>query len=210
MAPPGFIVRLLAPQLARPRGLFGRVVAAFMNRGNRRMNAFTIESLALRPEDRVLEVGFGGGLNLLPLLDRVPRGAVVGIDPSDTMVDAARARHRSLVASGRLRLERGVVEQLPLDDGAFDAISTVNTIYFWKDPAAGACELMRVLRSGGRLAITLLPRDRMEKLGMPREIFRYWAPEEVQSLLTAAGFADVRVRRPENVAWVCVTATRPD
>jgi arsenite methyltransferase len=210
MPPPRFLVRRLAPQLALPSGLMGRFVGKFMNRGNRRMNAFTVGALALRPTDRVLEIGFGGGLNLAPLVERVPEGQVVGIEPSEAMLKAARATHSARIATGRLRVENGTVERLPLADGAFDAACTVNTIYFWQDAAVGAREIHRVLAKGGRLAVTLLPGDRMEALGFPREVFRFWSPADVEALLRDAGFESVRVERPPDpsMKWICVVASK--
>jgi ubiquinone/menaquinone biosynthesis C-methylase UbiE len=180
-----------------------------MNRNNRRMNAFTIDALALRPSDRVLEIGFGGGLNLASLVERVPDGHVVGVEPSDAMLAAATKAHAGRIATGRLRLERGSVERLPLPDAVFDAVCTVNTIYFWKDAEAGGREIRRVLDAGGRVAITLLPRDRMEALGFPSQVFRFWSPEEVGALLRSAGFASVRVERPqdESMKWLSVVAS---
>jgi len=190
--------------------MIGRLVGKFMNRGNRRMNGFTIEALALSPTDRVLEIGFGGGLNIASLLDRVPKGHIVGVEPSEAMLAAARTSYAAPIATGRLRVERGAAEGLPFADGAFDAAYTVNTIYFWKDAKAGAREIHRVLAAGGRLAVTLLPGDRMELLGFPREVFRYWAPEDVESLLRDAGFESTRVERPSDpsMKWLCVLASK--
>jgi ubiquinone/menaquinone biosynthesis C-methylase UbiE len=206
--PPRFITQRLAPQFALPSGLMGLVVGKLMNRNNRRMNAFSIDVLALKPADRVLEIGFGGGLNLGPLVERVPDGHVVGVEPSDTMLAAARKAYAAQIATGHLRLEHGSAEQLPLPDGAFDAAFTVNTIYFWKNPEAGAREIHRVLGAGGRLAVTLLPGDRMEVLGFPREVFRFWSPQEVEALVRGVGFSHVRIERPQDpsMKWLSVVA----
>jgi arsenite methyltransferase len=208
--PPRFIMTRLAPQFAHPSGLMGRLIGKLMNRNNRRMNAFTIDVLALKPSDRVLEIGFGGGLNFGPLLGRVPDGRVVGVEPSDTMLAAARKTYAAPIATGQLRLEHGSAEVLPLPDGAFDAACTVNTIYFWKNAEACAREMHRVLGTGGRVAVTFLPGDRMEALGFPRQIFRFWSPQEVEALLRSAGFGRVRIERPQEpgMTWLSLVATR--
>jgi arsenite methyltransferase len=206
MAPPRFIFR----QFSNPQGLLGRLVGAVMNRGNRRMNTFTVEVLALKPTDRVVDVGFGGGATLGPLAELVPEGKVIGVEPSTTMIEAARGKHRALVTAGRLQLEPGSVEELPLEAASVDAACSVNTIYFWRDPGRGAQEIRRVLKPGGRVAITFLPKDRMELAGHPKDIFRYWEVPEVRELLSAAGFDDVRVEHPPDpeVRWRSVVARR--
>ena len=71
MPPPQCLIPRLGPHFAHPSGLIGRLVGKFMSRSNRRMNAFTVDALALHPTDRVLEIGFGGGLNLVPLVEHV-------------------------------------------------------------------------------------------------------------------------------------------
>jgi arsenite methyltransferase len=61
--------RFLAQQLSHPTGLGGRIIRFLMNRGNAGMNAFAVQQLELRPSDRVLEIGFGGGVALPALIE---------------------------------------------------------------------------------------------------------------------------------------------
>jgi protein-L-isoaspartate O-methyltransferase len=74
--------RFMARQLARPKGLLGRLIARLMNRHNAKMNAFAVQLLQLTPSDRVLEIGFGGGVSLPTLIKRI--GFVGGVDRSRT------------------------------------------------------------------------------------------------------------------------------
>src|SRR5882724_2991284 len=106
MTPPRFIV----PHLAHPRGLMGRLVMQLMNRHNAKMNAEAVRLLALAPQDRVLEIGFGGGLTLAPLLEAA--ALVGGVDRSRAAVDHARRRFAGAVKAGRADLREGLVEAL--------------------------------------------------------------------------------------------------
>lgn len=67
-----------------------------------------------------------------------------------------------------------------------------------------------MLDKGGRLAITLLPGERMEALGFPREVFRFWSPGDVQALLHDTGFENDRVEHPPDpsMKWLCVMAIK--
>jgi arsenite methyltransferase len=121
----------ISRQLSRPSGRFGRLVAFVMNRGNRRINVRAVELLQPRRDERVLDLGFGGGLGLDLLLDRTDH--VVGVDRAGDMVAAARAARADAVASGRLTLLEGDVSAPPLADDSVDGIVTVNTVYFWPD-----------------------------------------------------------------------------
>jgi len=180
--------RWLGRQLRQPSGLGGWLIARIMNRSNAAMNQRAIELLDVQPTHAVLEVGFGGGLALAPLLARARSGRVTGVDPSDDMLAAAAEHHRAAIASGRLRLERAVVEALPHGDREFDRVLSVNTLYFWPDPARGFAEIRRVLRPGGKLVLGYRPAERMRKLGFTRHDFRLFEDGEVLRLLGDAGF----------------------
>jgi SAM-dependent methyltransferase len=154
------LFRLLAPiqaaiarQLAHPHGWFGRVVMTrILNRGNRQLIVATLDGLAVGPGDRLLDVGFGGGL-LLELARRRGVTRLAGADPSDAVVRGLRDRPPRWLAGAELRVQQGRADSLPFADEEFDALASTNTVYFWPDPAAAFREIGRVLRPGGRLAL---------------------------------------------------------
>jgi arsenite methyltransferase len=180
----------VASQLAHPRGLFGRWTAAVMNHSNAALSLWALEKLELRRSDTVLELGFGGGPALPALLERAHR--VEGLDRSRDMVLAGLARFKADVDKGRLFLGEGDLMELPFADGGFNAALSVNTLYFWPDPARGAAELFRCLRGGGRLALGLRPGDLVRKMGLTEHGFRAWDKDELVALLQGAGFEAVR------------------
>jgi hypothetical protein len=94
------------------------------------MNAFAIKHLELQPADRVLEIGFGGGVTLPTLI--AVAASVTGLDRSRDAVNLANARFSTAVKAGRAQFRVGVVESLPFDSGYFTKVCTVNTVYFWK------------------------------------------------------------------------------
>lgn len=180
--------RWMARQLGRPEGLGGRLVARIMNRSNAAMYRRALALLDVRAPHAVLEVGFGGGLALDPLLALAGAGRVTGVEPSAGMRDAARRRHAAAIASGRLRLDDAGVERLPYPSAEFDRVLSVNTLYFWPDPVAGFAELSRVIRPGGLLVLGYRPASVMRRLGFTRYGFRLYEDEEVLPLVGDAGF----------------------
>jgi len=99
----------------------------------------------------VLGVGPGLGLRLAAA-EVEPLGHVRGVDPSPLMVTA---RCVSLVADSIVELADGTSERTGCDSALVDAAISVNNIMLWNRPA-GVAELARVLRPGGRLAITVM------------------------------------------------------
>jgi SAM-dependent methyltransferase len=201
--PPRFISR----QLSRPTGVVGRVIGFLMNRNNAQMNAFTVRRLELAPKDRVLEVGFGGGVNLPSLLAN--SAYVAGLDLSADVVDWAKAKYRGAVAAGRAEFRQGTAAALPFGAATFDKACTVNTIYFWPSLTAGFAEVHRVLAPSGRFVVGFLPKEWMDKMGHPADIFTSRSPNDVTEALAASGFVDVQIERPTpTTRWNAIVATR--
>lgn len=187
------LAQLVARQLGRPSGRVGRLVGPILNRANRTINTDAVELLDVAPHHDALDVGFGGGVGLVELQRRAQHGFVAGLELSEEMVRQAERRFRREVAGGRMEIRRGKVEALPFDDGRFDRVVSVNTIYFWPDPAAAASELRRVLRPGGRVVLALRPKEQMEKLPTSRHGFRLFSETDLTELLKGAGFSETRV-----------------
>ena len=78
--------KFLAGQLGRPSGVWGLVLAPIWNKRNAALNDVAFQALALSPQDRVLEVGFGGGYLLGRMAQVVTAGFLAGVDVSPSMV----------------------------------------------------------------------------------------------------------------------------
>ena len=187
--------------------MFARLMGRLMNRHNARMNAFAVEQLEVKPSDRVLEIGFGGGVTLPTLLGDA--SFVGGIDPSPEMVEWAKTSFPVEVAAGRADFREGSVEAIPFAASSFQKACTVNTVYFWRSLAAGFAEIHRVLAPGGRVAVGFLPKQWMDRLGHPADIFTSRTPEEIVAALSVAGFRQVHVQHPEpTTRWKVAVAIR--
>lgn len=195
----------LRDQFAHPEGLGGRVAGWLMALSNRELNSWAVDLLEVRPNDRVLEVGFGPGLAVQELARRARNGYVAGVDTSPLMVRQASQRNAAAIRARRVDLRVAGVSAIPFADADFTRALAVNSIQFWPNPDADLRELMRVLRPGGRLAIVLQPR---------------WAPTEAEVLsvrdelierVRAAGYTNVRgvVNPLKPMPAFAVIATKP-
>ena len=199
--------RFIARQLSRPTGFFGRIMGRLMNRHNAKLNSYAVRQLEVTPSDRVLEVGFGGGVSLPSLI--ASAAFVGGVDRSRDMVRRAKAMFSEAVSAGRADFREGNVEELPFEASSFGKVCTVNTIYFWSSLDAGFAEIRRVLLPGGRVVVGFVPKERMDRMGMPADIFTSRAPNDVVAALRKAGFSDVRIERPKpTTPWNVMVATR--
>ena len=176
-----------------------------MNRTNAQLNAFAIRQLQLKASDRVLEIGFGGGATLPELV--AAASSVAGLDRSDDAVESARARFSGM--GDRTDFRQGSVEAMPFDDGSFDKALTVNTVYFWTSLDAGFSEIHRVFSPDGLLVAGFLPKEAMDRLDFPADIFTSRAPEDLIASLERCGFANARIERPDpSTRWNVIVASR--
>jgi ubiquinone/menaquinone biosynthesis C-methylase UbiE len=169
----------------------------------------TIERLQLSRGARVLDVCCGSGASALPAAEAVgPGGLVIGVDLAEKLLQLARAKatQRGLT---NVEFQTGDLTNLRFADGAFDAVVCVFGIFFVPDMESALRELRRVLRPGGRMAITTWGPRLFEPLNTPfwnsvRSVrpdlykgFNPWdricEPEALRSLLASAGLQDIQI-----------------
>ena len=199
------LIRRAVGQFHAPTGPAGHVAGWVMGRrsSNVERNHWAVDLLDIRPTDRVLELGCGPGVAIEALARRATEGLVVGVDHSAVMISQARRRNAAAVRSGHVRLVHAPIDRLDLVDGPFDAALAVNTVGFWPDPPARLREIRARLRPGGRIAVVSQPRCPGATAATSAA-----AGEEVATLLSAAGFTQLRVETLDlEPPVVCVLAS---
>jgi SAM-dependent methyltransferase len=188
---------LIDAQHRMPSGLLGRAIAERMVRQHAPETRWTLELLELRPTDLVLELGFGAGRGLELAAGQAPRGWLLGLDRSATMVQAAARRNRARLGEGRIALAQADLEAPPLTGGRFDKIFSIHTFYFWSDPERLSAELAGLLAPGGTLAITLATAQQSASGG-----WDFWPVHQraldVVAALSRRGFGYVELRHGPN------------
>ncbi len=206
-----WFVRWLRPvlrsQFGRPSGLWGEVVGRIMarTRSNLERTRWTLDLLDLKPDDRVLEIGFGPGLAIELASGIASRGVVAGIDHSDVMLRHAARRNAQAIWSGHVVLKQASAADPPEFDQPFDKIFTINSIHFWERPVDTLRRLRAQLTPGGLIAVTIQPRSQKSTDQTTRAI-----GEELVAKLAEAGFARCRLElRPIGASMVaCALGTR--
>jgi len=154
----------------------------------------------LHEGERVLDLGSGGGIDVLMSARRVGRsGFAYGVDMTDEMLALARA-NAARAGAGNVEFLKGEIEALPLPDRAVDVVISNCVINLSTDKPSVLAEMFRVLVPGGRIGITdvvaedqLSPADRAAAGSYVGCIAGALSRAEYLNGLAAAGFADASV-----------------
>ena len=168
------------------------------------LHAALLEAAELAPGQAVLDLASGPGLLARGALPRVsPGGRVIASDQADAMLVESRRQHSGILHAA------ADAECLPYVDGCFDRVLCGLGLMFFPDEVLALSEMRRVLRPGGRIAVSvwaaaaqvplvecalacmrrLLPAPKVARLS----VFRLGEPERLSALLDAARFKEVRV-----------------
>ncbi len=175
---------------------------------------------ALHPGERVLDLGSGGGLDVLLSARRVgPDGFAYGVDMTDEMLELAR-QNAARAGATNVEFLKGRIEQVPLPDAAVDVVISNCVINLSVDKGQVLAEMFRVLAPGGRVGLSdvvaedrLTPADRAERGSHVGCVAGALSRSEYLDGLAAAGFTEAEVEFTHEVApqmhAAVVRATKP-
>jgi len=192
-------------------GYSGEDVTAVPEGANMGLGCGNPQAIAsLQPGETVLDLGSGGGFDCFLAARAVgDRGNVIGVDMTTEMITTAR-RNAAKAEFGNVDFRLGELENLPVADGIVDVIISNCVINLSPEKEKVFTEAFRVLKSGGRLAIS----DVVATAEVPEDIKNNMAfhtgciagassIKEIESMLERVGFGNIRINpKPESRAFI--------
>lgn len=195
---------------SKPQGMGGKIMVNMMNNGHASLSEWGRSHLMIQKDDNILDIGCGGGANIKALLEKCPRGKVTGIDYSEISVEKSQKTNEAAVKEGRCEIMQGDVMELPFHDEEFQAVTAIETVYFWPDIIPAFKGVYRVLKTGGSFMICNEcngnnPKD--EKWVKMIDGMKLYTAVQIENFLEKAGFSDIKIDENES-HWICAVARK--
>ena len=170
----------------QPQGFGGKLMTKMMNIGHAKLSQWGFSNISVNPDAAVLDVGCGGGANIVAWLGKCGNGHVTGVVQGD-------------------------VSAIPFPDAVFDYVSAFETVYFWSGLEKCFFEVNRVLKNGGTFLIcnesdgTNAADEKWTKLidGM-----KIYTSDQLIAALKEAGFTEIKTYSNTKNHWISIVATK--
>ena len=197
----------------KPHGEAGAEMLKGMNEHHYAVTGWALGFFEFNENDRILDIGCGGGETLRRMSEKTENGTLTGLDYSKLSVKLSIEKNKEDIESGKMNIIEESVEKMPFDDNSFDKIITVESFYFWPDPAENLREVYRVLDKGGKFLIVADingDADLDEKDIEGIEKFSLYNPtlKEFHDLLEKTGFKDIKIHTQAGEKWVCAEGNK--
>ena len=203
----------LTENAVKPEGFWGKLMIRSMNRGHHELTDWALAYFPIENGSRVLDVGCGGGRTVDKLCGMVGSGKVYGIDYSELCVKKAKKLNHKNILCGKAEIMQASVSALPFEDEKFQAVTAVETYYFWPDKLGDLKEIYRTLKRGGRILLVFeMLKDENEpdkwKSVENRLGIEAVTREGIEDMLFRAGYLNIRTHVKSGTTWLCATAEK--
>ncbi|MCZ6185511.1 class I SAM-dependent methyltransferase [Campylobacter ureolyticus] len=198
-------------QVKCPVGEAGIQTLKRMNEAHNDGSLWAIERLNLDEDKKlnILDIGCGGGQNLLNLSNKFKNSTLFGIDYSPTSISLSNEICQGI--KNRVFLEVLDVHKMSFSDNKFDLITAFETLYFWENLNIAFNEIKRVLKKDGVFMIflegtTKQTLEKWENLGEGIKLKNKLNPTEVKEILNKNGFLNVEIYHKDKSEKTCFMA----
>ncbi len=205
----------------KPEGEYGEKMIERMNKSHESMAQWGVSHLDISPNDTILDIGCGGGVNVERFSKMAPEGKIYGLDYSEVSVAKSKELNKEKIEEGQIEIDQGSVSELPYADGTFDLVTGFETVYFWPDFINDLKEVKRVLKDGGSIFIcneaggTEEDKEHMSEHIAALDMTIY-SEDELGDSLIEAGFSEILTFSKDgidklthhNTQWICAVARK--
>ncbi len=188
------ILKKIFTNCAHPKGQMGRIMLSMMNFSHAPLTNWGLKLINFKDNWTILDIGCGGGATIKRLLKHSKNSKVYGIDISQESVTKSKKNCIDLLDK-QVFVSQGSAEMLPYENGKFDLVTAVETIYFWPNLSSCFKEVYRVLKPGGRFAVIVEDANKDSVWTNVVEGMTTYSTEELLTMLREAGFSQTESQK---------------
>ena len=172
-------------QSIQPKGFFGKLMLKIMNKTHGTLFKSGLSYINVSENNKLLDVGFGGGKVLKTISRRYENVLLFGIDFADIAIKVASKNNKKDIQTGKMTLIKADIEIIPFPDQFFDVITAFQTHYHWQNIESKMKEIFRVLSENGQFLIAA------ELYKINYHMQAYKTAHEMKELLLKTGYKTV-------------------
>ena len=194
-----------------PKGFWGKMMIRNMNKNHFEVTGWGLSHCDFKPTDVTLDVGCGGGITVNRISKMVQKA--YGVDYSELAVNKAEKLNKKQIKSGKAEFCKAGVSHLPFDNNMFDVVTAVETYYFWPDKLNDLKEILRVLKTGGKLVMVFemcRVEDNPDKWQEVEELINIKSvtEQEITDILKEAGYVNIKTDVVPEKSWLTAVAEK--
>jgi ubiquinone/menaquinone biosynthesis C-methylase UbiE len=186
-------IKYVAKNFRNPYGVGGKVSTKIMNIMNQNQYKAVLKNIHLKPNDIVLDIGFGNGYLIKKLFEQNNNIKIFGIEISIDMLNKVTKENKQNIENGVLKLFLENISKTSFGENLFDKIYTVNTIYFWNELDKCFSEIKRVLKQDGIFINAIYTKEYLDKTIFSKYGFNKYTLEEVKNITEKYGLRIVGI-----------------
>jgi SAM-dependent methyltransferase len=184
-------IKALEKQFRKPSGFLGKITANKMLRSNSIEYEKIIDTLNIKPNAKLFEIGYGPGYGLGRILDEF-NCTITGLDFSELMYKQAKKRNAQYIEKRKLDLHYGDFFDSRFNFSEFDLVYCLNVVYFWKDLLTPFKKINNMLNPNGAFCFYMAGNKLLNKLNVSDNgIFNKHDIDEARDALGKAGFKNI-------------------
>lgn len=208
----------LISQAKKPTGHVGAVVTGIMNRAHSELTNWALSFAEIGGDQRILDIGCGGGKTVSKLAGIIGNGKVCGIDHSDVSVRSSTRLNGRFIDRHKVEIRLASVSSIPYPDNFFDVVTAIESYFFRPDLASDLKEVLRVLKPKGKLLLVSEVAGtnsnektiaRFSRLAGTDDFMHYRTNEDLSLIFANAGFDKAGIHEKPNHGWVCAVGCKP-
>jgi len=180
-------IKYVGKNFGNPRGIGGTIATLIMNIINQKQYNTLLKNINIKPNDTILDIGFGNGYLIKKILDQNAPITIYGIEISNDMLHKVKRTQKKNVENGRLKLFLEDIGRTSFEKNTFDKIYTLNTIYFWDEMEKCFSAIKKILKPNGIFINIIYTKKYMDKIMFTKYGFNKYTVEEIETMTESYG-----------------------